>query len=392
MARRPHILFICSWYPHRGAPALGNFIRRHAQAAALHNDVSVVYAVSSGDVIDGEFGIDMHEEEHLTECIVYFPKQQRNIPLLAAFRRLKNYRKAISYAIQQATAQYGKPDLIHLHVVWPGVLAALPLKKKWNVPLLITEHWSGYLSEDGNYKGALLKSYTQQAFAAAAHVTVVSDRMKKAMETHGLKNNFSMLRNVVDTELFSYKPKMAETVKLSLLHVSMLVEREKNISGMLRVMATLQDETGITLQLVGDGPERKSHEALAAQLGLLDKTVFFTGYADSSAVAAAMHDADALLMFSHFEGMPVTIIEAQACGLPVIATQTGSIPEMVNAQQGIVVPCGDEQALAAAIRTMHRNKAAFSREAIRSHAENYYSFNAIAAQLDKLYRQLLPAS
>lgn len=392
MARRPHILFICSWYPHRGAPALGNFIRRHAQAAALHHDVSVVYAVSSSDVLDGEFGIDMDEEEHLVECKVYFAKQQRNIPLLSAFRRLKNYRNAIAYGIKNATAHFGKPDLIHLHVVWPGVLAALPLKKKWKVPLLITEHWSGYLPEDGNYTGALLKSYTQQAFKEAAHVTVVSDRMKKAMEAHGLKNQFSMLRNVVDTTLFDFKPEPRNAGSLRLLHVSMLVDREKNITGMLQVLAALQKDSGITLRIVGDGPERKTHEALAEKLGILNKTVFFSGYAGAEDVAQAMQEADALLMFSHFEGMPVTIIEAQACGLPVIATQTGSIPEMVTAGQGIVVPCGDEKALAAAIREMNTHYDRFDRAAIRKHAETHYSLPAIAAQLETLYKQLLSGS
>lgn len=383
-----HILFICSWYPNRTAPALGNFIRRHAEAAARHHRVSVAFACSDAELGDDEYVLDLQEEDQLSEARVYFPKTKHSLPLLGSLKRSGRYRKAIRLAVEEVTHEYGKPDLIHLQVIWPAAIAAIQLAEEMNVPLLISEHWSGYLPEDGNYKGRLLKYFTRRAVKRATHITAVSERMIEAMRAHGLENRYSLLPNVVDTALF--RPgTTASRSGLRLLHVSMLVDREKNISGMLHVMEKLKNETGIRLDIVGDGPERAALEKMAEQSGLLGKTVFFHGFADAAAVAAQMQQADALLLFSHFEGMPVTIIEAQSCGLPVIATRTGAIPQMVGETQGILVSCGDEPALAGAILEMKNKQGQFDREAIRSHAIAHYSMDAVGERLNELYTSIL---
>lgn len=385
MTERKHILFLTSWYPNPQAPALGSFIRSHALAASRFHNVSVVYACSDPAVHEGSFEFSMQEAEQLFEITVNYAKSGNRIPLLASWLKAQRYRKAMTLGINEATARFGKPDLVHLHVAWPAALAALPLVRETKTPLLLTEHWSGYLPEDGNYKGTVLKRFTQQAVAQAAHVTAVSQKMIVAMQQHGLKNTYSILPNVVDTERFHPAENKPTRSGLHLLHVSMLVEREKNISGILRVMATLKDRSDITLTLIGEGPERTAQEEQAAASGVLNKTVFFSGYKAAEGVAEAMRGADALLLFSHFEGMPVTIIEAQSSGLPVIATRTGAIPEMVNDSNGLLLDCGDENALRNAIVSMAEKKQNFDGKAIRAHAVDHYSMDAVARQLNELY-------
>lgn len=389
MQRRSHILFISSWYPNRQAPALGNFVQRHARAAALHHNVSVVYAASDPQLKKGEFDFSVNEEEHLLEVRVNYSKSTGGIALFTAWKKAQRYKKAIELGIRQATDHFGRPDLLHLHVAWPAGVAALPAAQKLNIPLLLSEHWSGYLPEDGNYRGVMMKRFTQQVVARAQHVTAVSQRMIAAMQAHGLKNEYSILPNVVDTGLFAPAAAMSAHPGLRLVHVSMLVDREKNISGILRVMSELKDRSDITLDIIGDGAERAQHEAQAQQLGILGKTVFFRGFKTSEEVAPAMRSADALLLFSHFEGMPVTIIEAQACGLPVIATRTGAIEEMVNEAQGLLVPCGDEKKLREAILEMAQKKNRYDAGAIRAQAVQRYSMASVAQQLNDLYTRIL---
>lgn len=383
-----HLLFIASWYPNRLQPALGNFIREHARAAALKHTVTVVYACSDENLPEGKTEPTQQVEGNLTELVLYYGKVRSGIPVLSHIRKSRTYRKAIQAGIERAVRLNGKPDILHLQVIWPAAVAVLPLLDIIGAPLVITEHWSGYLPEDGNYKGMLMKSFSRKIAARARVITVVSGRMEKAMHSHGLGANFVRLPNTVDTNIFRPEKRNRKDDCFLLLHVSMLVDREKNISGMLRVMKSLEQEN-IRLEIIGEGPERESHEALARSLGLYGKSVFFYGYRKANEIAAAMQHADALLMFSNFEGMPVTIIEAQCCGLPVIATRTGAIPEMVGSEEGLLAEPGDETGLKKAILEMREKISSYRPETICKKAAEQYSAEAVSKKLDSIYHSAL---
>lgn len=389
MSEKPlHILFIASWYPNRNATALGNFIQRHAQAAALNNKISVVYASAEKNMEEGEIEIAEKHSGNLSEYIVYYGKVKSSLPILSKLKKRDAYRHAIKSGIEKAKKISDAFDLIHVHVIWPAAVAVLPILNKLNVPLLISEHWSGYLPEDGNYKGVIQKNISKQLAEKAEHITVVSKRMEDAMRSHGLGKSFSLLPNTVDTGIFNPKPETQNPKQLNLLHVSMLVDREKNISGLLGVMNELKDHSDIHLTIIGDGPEKNQHEELAKQFHILDKTVSFIGFRSPTEIAGEMQKANALIMFSHFEGMPVTIIEAQCCGLPVIATRTGSIPEMVNESQGIIVEPGDESALQNAILQMKEKRNQYSPTKISEQAISKYSLTSIGKTLNELYKTI----
>ena len=380
-----HILFIASWYPNRNAPALGNFIQQHARAVSLKHKVSVVYAVSDEKLPEGKSEAIQNQNGNLTELVIYYGKIRSKIPFLSQLKKSRAYQTAIRSGILRAVKLNGKADLLHVHVIWPAAIAVLPLMKALNLPLVISEHWSGYLPEDGNYKGALMKSYSQKLASQAKMITVVSERMKDAMRKHGLGNQFTILPNCIDTKLFRLPPAKKANSSLRLLHVSMLVDREKNISGLLRVMKSLESNPEISLEIIGDGPEQKTHESLAGSLGILNKSVRFSGYKDAAGVSAVMQNSDALIMFSHFEGMPVTIIEAQSCGLPVIASRTGYIPEMVRENEGILVAPGNENELQQAILKLQSDRKKYSATAIRERAVKQYSAQAVGEILNSIY-------
>lgn len=384
-----HILFITSWYPNRNAPALGNFIQQHARAVSLKHKVSVVYAISDDKLPEGKSEAIQNVNGNLTELVIYYGKVRSKLPVISQLKKSKAYQSAIRSGILRAAKLNGKADLLHVHVIWPAAIAVLPLMKDLNLPLIISEHWSGYLPEDGNYKGALMKSYSQKLASQAKMITVVSARMEEAMRKHSLGNQFSILPNCIDTKLFRPAANKKTNSSLRLLHVSMLVDREKNISGLLRVMKSLESNPEISLEIAGDGPERSKHESLASSLGILNKTVFFSGYKNPQEVAASMQNADALIMFSHFEGMPVTIIEAQSCGLPVIATRTGYIPEMVRENEGILVEPGNETELKQAILNLQSNRKNYSANAIRERAVKQYSMTAVSEMLNSIYHSAI---
>ncbi|MBI3509856.1 MAG: glycosyltransferase [Bacteroidetes bacterium] len=382
-----HILFICSWYPNRKFPALGNFIRDHAHALSTTHRVSVLYACADEKLEEGRSEIVKNKKDNLLELVSYYGKTKISAPVFSQLAKKKNYMRAMENIFQMAITEHGSPSVIHAQVIWPAAIAVLPLLKKYPVPLVITEHWSGYLPEDGNYKGAILKYYSRKMVEKARAVTVVSDRMKQAMHKHGLTNNFILLPNCSDERIFHTAENKVKKNGFHLLHVSMLVDREKNISGILNVMEKLKIQDGITLDIIGEGPERNKFEAMVHEKGL-EENVFFKGFGTPEQIASAMRNADALLLFSNFEGMPVTIIEALLSGIPVIATRTGHIPQMIDASNGILVETGNETELINAILDLQKSIDKFDAVAISRNAKEKYSYAAAEKILSGIYDSL----
>jgi glycosyltransferase involved in cell wall biosynthesis len=139
---------------------------------------------------------------------------------------------------------------------------------------------------------------------------------------------------------------------------------------------------------VGDGPERPALEALAADLRL-NGAVDFLGMRDHAAVAELMRGADLLVLPSLAENLPTVVLEAQACGLPVVATDVGGTREALDRSAGRLVASGDEEALAGAIAAALA--ADHDREAIADRARARYGHEAVAARWEQTYREVLAA-
>jgi len=391
LSNQLHILFLASWYPNRNQPVLGNFIAQHAKAAGIQHKVSVVAAFG----VDSYPEVTVAEDGNVSEFVSHYNKVKNSVPIINSIRKAKAYKMALRLSIAEAIHKNGKPDILHVHVAWPAAIAALSIAEELQVPIVLTEHWSGYLQEDGNYRGRVLKHYTQKLFAAAKVVTVVSDHMKMAMKNHGLNANFRRLINAVNTDIFHSTVTQIEREKIpQFLHVSMLVDREKNISGLLTGFSEALRHHPMHLTIAGDGPERKKHEETADFLAIANH-VSFVGLKNPNEVAALMNNSDALVMFSNFEGMPVTIIEAKCCGLPVIATHTGAIPEMLNGNTDILLAPRDTTALTAALIKLAESnrviRAQKNRVAISIQAIQQYSMSAVAEQLNSIYKEVLSA-
>lgn len=127
----------------------------------------------------------------------------------------------------------------------------------------------------------------------------------------------------------------------------------KGVPVLLDALSRLAAEIpGLRVTLIGDGPERAGLETRARELGL-GETVRFAGYMSQDAVAEMLSDADALVLPSFAEGVPVTLMEAMASGLPVLATRVGGISELVeDGVSGYLVPPGNTGALTTRLRDL----------------------------------------
>ena len=382
MDQKPlHILFLCSWYPNPESITNGIFIRRHAQALALKHDVTVLFVKSTNSESES---YSEKVEGNLKEILFFYPKSKFHVPIIGGFFKFLRFKSQYEKQIDALQPTF---DVIHLNTIFPAAIPALyALKKNPKALFFITEHWSGYYPEDASYKGFVLKHYTQKIFAKAKTVFVISDKLKKAMESSRLLGHYNLINNVVDTTIF--KPKafhqnVSKTLKI--LHVSSLVDREKNITGIIKIAEKLkQQQVDFILTIIGENVnERNRHQALAYQK-LNTTDVKFAGYKPANEIADYMNESDVFLLFSHYEGMPVVLLESMSCGLPVITTQVGQANKIVKPGMGVVLDSNDIDLCVEKLSQF--NRAQFlNADIMHQEMKELYSYESVCSALTKSY-------
>lgn len=289
------------------------------------------------------------------------------------------------------------PDAVQLNVIQKQGLLALWLKKRYGIPYVIIEHWSGYLPENGQF--LRMPAFKRRLYALiaekAATLMTVSERHAQAMRACGMKNaRWIKTRNVVDDFFFQKTPNTqnnqnTQNTPKTLLHISCFDERAKNVKGLLRAAQELSGQRqDWRLVLVGTGVDYAEVRAYAETLTLPAERVEWTGELTPQEVAQAFDKADIFVLNSNYENAPVVISESLAKGVPVVSTNVGGIPEMVNEQCGILVPPGDESRLTEALNTMLDHCHEYDRGTIRQYGAQY-SFAEVGAQFKHVYEQIL---
>ena len=369
---RKHIVFLARWYPHRYDPMFGLFVQRHAEAAALYNNISVVYVH-----LDNQDGIVDETINDVRTIRVYFKQSKSKIINLLRFFKANN----------KALKRLPKPDIIHVHV-----LTRLGIIARWQnlihgTPYIITEHWSRYLPGN-DFNGFFRKWVTKRVVRHASAVTTVTENLAKAMQNHGLENpNYIVLPNVVDTNLFQIKPH--ENAVPKIIHISCFEDKSKNISGLLESLKVLKDKNvAYQAVLIGDGMDYEAMRQKAASLQLNDR-VTFTGMLQGQELVDVLSSGDFLVLSSNYENLPVVILEAFACGLPVVSTNVGGISEIVNESNGLLVPPHDAEKLAYAMQEMLKNYKNYDANALRDSIIKKFSNEAVGKLLNSLYSTTL---
>ncbi len=368
------VVFLARWYPHKYDPMFGLFVQRHAEAAALHNDITVVY-VHPDENAQSLYDIERATENGVDTIRIYYKKEGR---VSSAWRYFQACRKGLKLA--------GKADLIHVHVLTRMGFIAHWKKNYDGTPYIITEHWSRYLPGN-DFSGLLRKMWTKRIVRRAAMVTTASQVLADAMQHHGLKNHhYELLPNVVDTQLFKPIPHHNEVPKI--VHISCFEDQSKNISGLLEALKILKDK-GIAYQavLIGEGMDWEAIKQKAVALEL-NGQVRFTGLLQGQDLVEELATGDFFVLPSHYETGGIVLLEAMACGLPVVATRVGALPEIVNERNGLLVPPGNCQALADAMERCCHSYNNYNGEALRKQVMDRYSKEKVGTLLNDWYHQV----
>jgi len=377
--KRLKILFLPFWYPNKDNPAAGIFVKEHAKVAALYNDVVVLYSRKVRKGVKGlsEIISDEKEDGIRTIRVNYnrspIPKTSDFIHLWSVFAAFKELLK-----------QGWRPDIIHAHVYSAGVLAIL-LGKRYKIPVVITEHWTGFLRRSLK-KIDILKA--RFGMNRANIILPVSNHLQEAIKSYGIRNEFTVVPNVVNTTIFRPPACSKNDEKKNILLVG-LVTPQKGIQFLLRALAQVKEKRqDFVLDIVGDGPNRKEYEKLTEESGL-GQLVKFHGFKTKEEVAEFMRNCAFLVQPSLYETFGVTYIEAMACGKPVVATRLPALQEKINKDRGILVPPKDANALTDAIDYMLDHHQDYSPRKIRGYVKDEFSYEVVGKKLNDIYREIL---
>jgi glycosyltransferase involved in cell wall biosynthesis len=387
------ILHLPKWYPNRYDDQDGDFVGRHVAAIAPHAEVAVLFAAVARGPLRGLMECDAHLTGPVPTVRYYYRARLTGLGPVDKVLKLGLYFCCLAKGYQRLTRHWGAPpQLVHVHVLLRTGLFAWWLNLTRGLPYVITEHWTLYLPQNAHRIGWVRRWLTRRVVRAAAGLHTVSENLRGALAQLGIGNPHTVIiPNVVDTALF--RPAAEPAARQGLLHVAAFNEQAKNLSGLLRVVARLRTvRPGVRLRVAGYGPAEAQVKQLAADLDLLrDGTVTFLGKLTSEAVAAEMRRAACFVLFSNYENLPCVLIEAQASGLPAVATRVGGVPELLppDGTRGHLVPPSDEAALAEALTYVLDHLPQFDPHLLRQHAEAHFSYAAVGQQFAAFYARVL---
>jgi glycosyltransferase involved in cell wall biosynthesis len=387
---RLKVLYLPRWYPNRYDPMPGLFIERHARSVAPHADMAALYVHADDTMQRNRYEIDTYEDDELLQVKVYYKyakgKFRPRNTLLNTLRFIKANRRGYKIIKEK----FGQPDILHVNVLTRLGLLAWWMKLTRGIPYVITEHWTRYLPMTDTYHGWLRKQMTKMVVKSAAAVMPVTENLQRAMESYGLTNrNYKIIPNVVDMQMFRPSPTPLSKDKVQMVHVSCFEDKQKNISGLLRVLKRLSEQRqDWHMKMIGDGIHFERLVKLGEELGLKGTFVDFLGLKENEELAKLMAHAHFQVMFSRFENLPVVILESYACGVPVLSTNVGGIYEHMNEELGILIKSEDEEALYEKLNFMIENHTSYSKEKIRQYAVGHFSKEVIGEQLFGVYSEV----
>jgi len=394
--KAPVILWLASWYPCRIDAFNGDFVQRAAKALSHLYPVQVFYLMKDEDgKITKSHLIENEVIGQLTETRLYYHPTKTGIgpvdKLVSAWQYTRLGRQWLKAFKKKQDPE--RKWIVEVGVAMRAGTLALWMKRKWNQPFLVQEHWTGYyrqLMPPDMQRSRLFWQMTYRILQQADALLPDSRHLGEWINTTYLPLKFREMPNTVDTSLFFYKKEVRDSSRFRFIHVSTL-GYQKNTDGIIRAFKQLLDENperDIELMVVGPGFE--PHKAFAETDEILKERVIFAGPKPYPEVAEAMQSANALVLFSRYENLPCVMLEAFCCGLPVIATRVGGIAYHLFPEQGLLIESEAEEELLAAMKALFKGYLHFNRALIAQNAAAKYGMEAIGDLLVKTYKEFYP--
>ncbi len=381
-----NLLFLSHMFPNNIAPFSVPFMLERAKALARYVSLEVVAPVSFFPFVRNHLP---KPRESIGSITVHHP---RYLALPSVLWSVRWYPYFLSFRSFWGRRNVGS-DILHIEWIYPDAFAVAKFAKKRGIRTIGVVHGNEAIEYFGPVKRRKIYS---EAFVRLDHIIVVSDDLEfKLINEYSVEpQKISVILNGVDITKFPLIDKLRARRELEITEnrsVGVCVARlsqEKNLHVLIKAAAYLKD-VGLTIYIVGDGPLKNNLQALISKLGLTNH-VKLVGPVPHDEIALWLNAADYFYLPSQREGCPVVVHEALACGVPVIATSVGAIPDLIkDSRYGLL--CEPDNTAAFAGIMKKAMSMSWDRNAISSYGRQF-TWDKMARETVATYNSLLKNS
>jgi glycosyltransferase involved in cell wall biosynthesis len=321
-----------------------------------------------------------------------FQKVLRLAPSAQTFLRARAQRVVTSLASRQyencrAYLAASGADVIHVITPDPGAMVLIRAGHDAGIPVIYQEVGTPYHPPDfeAYYREftSVLPYCSEVAALSPALAEMCRDKLPKT-------NAVCVIPVVMGEQTNGHRPRAGAEKEVT-FGFAARVEKLKGPTVLMEAFGSAcRESPHMRLKLAGDGSQRREMQARAEALGVADRYEYAGVYSRPEERAAFMRSVDVFVMPSFTEGTPNSIIEAMAHGKAIIASNVGGIPDVVDADSGILVPPGDSDALAGALLRLAQDDALRARmgKAARARYQSLFSPKAVLPVLVATYRRV----
>lgn len=377
------IFLIARGYPTKQDPTWGCFEKDQAEALSrLGHQVTILSVDTRFRFYWRKLGIQLGVHNNIASFNIFL------MPYALLFflpKKIKDvfYAWQLELIYKRAVLQYGQPDVIYSHYL-NNTLKAIPLRKKYHVPIVAMEHWSqmAYAHIPNN------------TISTAKHVYSSIDQLITV--SSALKNNILqkvgfdsiVIPNMVGKEFHYLTTYQKEKKSIQLITTGRLIP-EKHFDMLIQAVANISS-LPLRLSIIGNGSEMNRLKKLVHELQIEDK-VQLMGHKSKQEIVTLLQESDIFVLPSQSETFGVAYIEALACGLPIIATDCGGPRDIVTNSNGLLIPINNQQALEQAITHISNQLGSYDKKAIAEDCQQRFSSNNVAKHIIQILEQTIKA-
>jgi glycosyltransferase involved in cell wall biosynthesis len=377
-----NILFLCSWYPSKVQGFNGNFVFKHARCLVKRNINLFVLVVCEDLTLNRRFNLEEGVNENVKEVVVYYSYPFK---FLKQFYKILAYLKGLKYLKQKEFYI----NLIHVNVLIDAGFIALLLNYLKKIPYIITEHSSIFSPLNPITYSKFLKPLIKKTIQRSKYILPVSNELGDNIRKISSVVPYKKIPNVVDENIFKLSDQRVGERNINFLHVSSFAKL-KNVEGILSVIKKLSlQRTDFSITIAGDG-DLEEIKNMAKEKNIQRDYINFHGTMNETEIAEIFQSHDVFVLFSDYENLPCVLLEAQMCGMPLIATNVGGVSEILsNEQDGILIEAGDEIGLFNSLNQMIDNIDKYNPSLIRERAIKQYSEKVVTDNFIEIYKNVL---
>jgi len=371
------ILLLTHSYPDARIRWRGLFIQDQALALSAKHEIIVVYFKVDYTRFAPflKYSFVKKQNGKITE---YELTTGKSLPVI---NQLKYFKDTFRFIRKEILSQK-KIDIIHSHLSYPAGFLGTIIQKREKIPCVLTEHsWIKKYFRSRIHKLCVL--YTLKHCTC---VVAVSHALKDDISLY-CKRQIQVIPNVIEMKKFSLSDARKKANNLNIGILGGMGNYRKGLDILIKAVSLLKDME-LTVHIGGDGKLLSTFKDMAKELDVSRKCIFY-GEIKPENIQDFYSKLDFYILPSRDETFGVVVVEAMACGLPVIATKCGGPEEIITKETGVLIDKEDPQELARAIRSVAGNLSSYNRKAIRNYVLEKYDKDLFVASVSEVYQELL---